>query len=299
MKDRFALAILLSLVLHLLLIEMVSALDFLWPAARLDTERHIIPVTLLEMDSPTDPLTRPEMNESRRSREGEESASSPGRSVKYAGPVTAPRQEVVKLKARPGGGAGPAEKVPIPAEVATCAEPTDRPLPEAGKRQEQEGSPAVSVVTAPADTLCPPSLIPSQDAGRCATAAGTGAAGSGAGSSASGSSEGADEGQWGQVAGKSGRGTIQIPGEFLAGNPPPRYPLLARRKGWEGTVIIDIRISGDGRVREAQVEKSSGYSILDDAALGAVRNWRIAPSGRVDVASFEFRVPVIFKLTSP
>jgi protein TonB len=141
-------------------------------------------------------------------------------------------------------------------------------------------------------------LLP-QDPGRCATAAGTGAAGSGASRSASGSAEGEDEGQGGQGNGKSGRGSIQIPAEFLAGNAPPRYPLLARRKGWEGTVIIDIRISGDGRVHDAQVEKSSGYSILDHAALGAVRNWRIAPSDRVDVASFQFRVPVIFKLTSP
>ena len=110
---------------------------------------------------------------------------------------------------------------------------------------------------------------------------------------------GDEEGQGGQDKGNSGRGTIQIPGEFLAGNAPPRYPLLARRKGWEGTVIIDIRISGDGRVHEAQIGKSSGYTILDDAALGAVRNWRIAPSVRVDAASFKFRVPVIFKLTSP
>ena len=129
------------------------------------------------------------------------------------------------------------------------------------------------------------------------TAAGAGAAGSGAGSSAPGSAEGEDEGQGGQGNGKSGRGSIQVPGEFLAGNAPPRYPLLAQRKGWEGTVIIDIRIAGDGRVQEAQIEKSSGYTILDDAALGAVRNWRIAPNGRVDEVNFKFRVPVIFKLT--
>jgi protein TonB len=166
-------------------------------------------------------------------------------------------------------------------------------------RQSQEEPLTVAAIAPPADFRQPAGSLLPQDAGRCATSADAGAAGSGAGSSASGSAEGEDESQGGQGDGKAGRGTIQVPGEFLAGNAPPRYPLLAQRKGWEGTVIIDIRIAGDGRVHEAQIEKSSGFTILDNAALGAVRNWRIAPSGRVDVASFKFRVPVIFKLTSP
>jgi TonB family protein len=116
-------------------------------------------------------------------------------------------------------------------------------------------------------------------------------------SAAGGSSRGAEAGYGGQGSGKSGEGAILIPGEFLAGNPPPRYPLIARRKGWEGTVVIDIHVSNTGWVQEARVDKSSGYTVLDDAALGAVRNWRIALHGRPAETGFKFRIPVIFKLT--
>jgi len=296
MKDRFALAILLSIALHLLLIEIVSALDFLWPAARHASERQIIAVSLVEMDNSANPLGRREGNE----RYSPESSSlDRTRAETHARPVaTSPRQAVTRLQAgRRGAVAVPAGEISRPAAVAPCAEPTDRPLPVAENRQAQEETLTVAVTAPPADFPQPAGSLLPQDAGRCVTAAGAGAAGSGAGSSAPGSAEGEDEGQGGQGNGKSGRGSIQVPGEFLAGNAPPRYPLLAQRKGWEGKVIIDIRIAGDGRVQEAQIEKSSGYTILDEAALGAIRNWRIAPNGRVDEVNFKFRVPVIFKLT--
>jgi len=121
------------------------------------------------------------------------------------------------------------------------------------------------------------------------------------GSAGGGSSRGDVAGGGGQGDGKGdgkgGQGTILVPGEFLAGNAPPRYPLIARRKGWEGTVVIELRVSGSGWVKEVRIEKSSGHALLDDAALGAVRNWRIAPNGRPDAATFKFRVPVTFKLT--
>lgn len=78
------------------------------------------------------------------------------------------------------------------------------------------------------------------------------------------------------------------------GNSPPRYPRIARRRGWEGTVVIEVRVSGKGRVRAARVEQSSGYGILDEAALGAARQWHLA---RDDGADMLFHIPVVFKLT--
>jgi protein TonB len=284
MKDRFVLAILLSIALHLLLIEMVSALDLLWPAAKHPSKRHVIPVSLVEMDRPADPLVRAESGDGRR----------PLAQVRSAGQASLasakPAVHVSKERIVP-------PKAAAPVEVVTCAEPADRPLPEAVTRPEQKESPAVAVATLPADSLHPAASLSPQDAGRCETAAAPGDAVAGVGSDAGGSTRGDVAGGRGQGDGKGGQGTILVPGEFLAGNAPPRYPLIARRKGWEGTVVIELLVSDSGWVEEVRVEKSSGHALLDDAALGAVRNWRIAPNGRPDAATFKFRVPVTFKLT--
>ncbi len=61
---------------------------------------------------------------------------------------------------------------------------------------------------------------------------------------------------------------------------PPPYPALARRRGWQGTVLCRIAVGPDGAVAEARLERSSGYSVLDDAALEAVREWRFQPGLR-------------------
>lgn len=46
-----------------------------------------------------------------------------------------------------------------------------------------------------------------------------------------------------------------------------RYPPLARRLGQEGVVLIEARISPDGRLEDASVKKGSGYPLLDRDAL--------------------------------
>ncbi|QDU83671.1 transport protein TonB [Planctomycetes bacterium Pla163] len=58
---------------------------------------------------------------------------------------------------------------------------------------------------------------------------------------------------------------------------PPDYPRLARRRGWEGSVFVDLRVGADGSVLDATVATSSGHSVLDEAALAAVRAWRFVP----------------------
>lgn len=45
------------------------------------------------------------------------------------------------------------------------------------------------------------------------------------------------------------------------------YPPVARRLGQEGVVLIEARISPDGRLENAQVKKGSGYPLLDREAL--------------------------------
>lgn len=49
------------------------------------------------------------------------------------------------------------------------------------------------------------------------------------------------------------------------------YPLLARKRHWEGKVTVDFVIGPDGRLLESRIGASSGYDELDRAALEAVR----------------------------
>lgn len=82
-------------------------------------------------------------------------------------------------------------------------------------------------------------------------------------------------------------------------NPPPRYPYSARKRGWEGTVMVRVLVSTSGRPIEASVENSSGYTLLDRSALKAVQQWKFHPGKRGDIAvKSEVLVPVIFRMES-
>lgn len=49
------------------------------------------------------------------------------------------------------------------------------------------------------------------------------------------------------------------------------YPSLAARNGWQGNLKINFKINKDGSVSDVSLERSSGYPMLDDAAMTAVR----------------------------
>ena len=60
-------------------------------------------------------------------------------------------------------------------------------------------------------------------------------------------------------------------------NQPPEYPDLARRRGWEGTVLLDVDVSVEGLARSVRVHTTSSYDLLDNAALDAVKRWHFKP----------------------
>jgi len=60
----------------------------------------------------------------------------------------------------------------------------------------------------------------------------------------------------------------------------PKYPTIARRKGWEGSAVIEIRVDQDGKLLQASIVSKSGKSVLDDAALNALKQCRYAPAQR-------------------
>jgi protein TonB len=80
-------------------------------------------------------------------------------------------------------------------------------------------------------------------------------------------------------------------------NPPPDYPAQAVRQGWQGTVLLRVRVLQSGTVESVEVVRSSGKKLLDDAAIQTVQRWVFAPStrGTTPVDGFA-TVPIEFKL---
>lgn len=77
----------------------------------------------------------------------------------------------------------------------------------------------------------------------------------------------------------------------------PRYPKRALRMGIEGVVWLRALVSATGETRAVNIYRSSGYSLLDNAALDAVKQWRFHPHV-VNGAPTESRmeVPVEFAI---
>ena len=62
------------------------------------------------------------------------------------------------------------------------------------------------------------------------------------------------------------------------GSPPvPHYPKQARLNGEEGIVVVRISVDRWGSVENSQVFQSSGFELLDRAALDATRKIRFKP----------------------
>lgn len=82
-----------------------------------------------------------------------------------------------------------------------------------------------------------------------------------------------------------------------ANNPLPRYPRRARQQGIEGRLVIRLTVATDGTPARISILRSSGYAILDQAAVRTFRDWRFRPATRagIPVAS-SLDVPVSFRL---
>ena len=80
-------------------------------------------------------------------------------------------------------------------------------------------------------------------------------------------------------------------------NPPPRYPRAARKRNYQGTVMLDVRVTVDGSAVEVRIARSSGYAILDRSASKSVKGWRFSPALRAgQPIEMWVQVPVRFEL---
>lgn len=80
-------------------------------------------------------------------------------------------------------------------------------------------------------------------------------------------------------------------------NPKPDYPMIARRRGYEGEVLVKVWVLKNGKVGDTKLEKPSGYNILDDSALDAVKEWEFIPGKKNgEAVSSWVTVPITFRL---
>lgn len=80
-------------------------------------------------------------------------------------------------------------------------------------------------------------------------------------------------------------------------NPAPVYPPMARRMGQEGRVLLRVHVTAEGTAGDVRLHTSSGSSLLDEAAIAAVRKWRFVPARQgADAVAAWVQVPVSFKL---
>lgn len=70
------------------------------------------------------------------------------------------------------------------------------------------------------------------------------------------------------------------------------YPLLAKKRGLEGTVVTGFRINSKGLPEGITITKSSGYSLLDNAAKETIIKAAPLPSMTGNI-----EIPITFRLT--
>jgi protein TonB len=80
-------------------------------------------------------------------------------------------------------------------------------------------------------------------------------------------------------------------------NTPPRYPFIARRRGYQGKVLLEVLVKRDGSAGSIRLARSSGYEVLDRAAIKGVKTWLFHPARRGDdLVEMWVEIPIRFQL---
>jgi len=74
------------------------------------------------------------------------------------------------------------------------------------------------------------------------------------------------------------------------------YPLLARRRGWEGIVKLGMHIDAAGRLSQIRIVRSSGYALLDKAAKSSLR--RVIAIPHSSQKGLDMVLPVKYRLVN-
>jgi len=76
-----------------------------------------------------------------------------------------------------------------------------------------------------------------------------------------------------------------------------RYPRIAQRRGWEGDVMIEIRMDSKGSILTISLLEKSQYQVLDDEAIKMIERAKPFPAPQKSISdTFTVFVPVKFGL---
>jgi TonB family protein len=83
--------------------------------------------------------------------------------------------------------------------------------------------------------------------------------------------------------------------------PPPKtcaaeYPREAVRYELEGITTLRYQLAADGRVSEVRVARSSGWALLDDAAIRSIRSCRFTPADTARAQGAALPVRYVWRL---
>jgi TonB family protein len=80
-----------------------------------------------------------------------------------------------------------------------------------------------------------------------------------------------------------------------------QYPIIARMSGWQGQVIIELLLDGNGILKSKKIHTSSGYDVLDKQALEMIDKAVPfpPPPEALRASGFRIKVPIPFKLVAP
>jgi protein TonB len=75
------------------------------------------------------------------------------------------------------------------------------------------------------------------------------------------------------------------------------YPAIARRKGWQGTVQLELHIEPDGQITRLRIDATSGYPLLDQAAVRSLQLASVPHAGRwLNGRAIDIVIPVEYRL---
>ncbi len=60
----------------------------------------------------------------------------------------------------------------------------------------------------------------------------------------------------------------------------PKYPRVSRKRGERGKVLVKVFINRDGSSEKVEIEQSSGFNRLDQAAMESAKRCRFVPAKR-------------------
>ncbi len=188
----------------------------------------------------------------------------------------------------------------------------NKPPPPAAQESQPQTMPSAPVALPPAPSqsdavTLPPPLTPAPQSAPASAAA---PAASSAAPPSPSSSSGQSGGMSGTAAiganaaassGQQGTGEGDRPPRYRLGSgstPYPPYPMIARRNGYQGRVVVRLAVAADGRATGAEVLESSGYDVLDRSAVDTLKDWKLEPAltGGKPVPG-SVNVPVRFRLS--